>query len=404
MTKILVIEDEVAVRENLLELLEAENFETIEAENGKIGIEKAICETPDLILCDLMMPEMDGYGVLTSIRSEPTTATIPFIFLTAKSAKCDFRQGMDLGADDYITKPFTRAELLSAIISRLSKQALLRKYLTAKNDIKTLAPEIQIIESSLRQALEKDDASEFEIFYKPIVEIASGKIIASESFLTWNSSDLGKVHPSELIPLAESTDLIIPLADCLIKSVCQQIKTWKNVGLPTTQITVNLSAQQFNQVDLASKISDIISEYQLEPENLQIEISENAIMTDLNRAIATIDELKSLGIKTAIDDFGTGNSSLIYLKKLPIDILKIDPYFIHNVANDLQKAAITNALIQMAHNLNLKIVAQGIKSQAELDYVRQKGCYAMQGSLFGNALSSVELEKTLLANEKFAIN
>ncbi|NJL62652.1 MAG: EAL domain-containing response regulator [Methylacidiphilales bacterium] len=402
MTKILVIEDEVAVRENLLELLEAENFETIEAENGQIGIEKAICETPDLILCDLMMPEIDGFGVLTSIRSEPRTATIPFIFLTAKSAKGDFRQGMDLGADDYITKPFTRAELLSAIISRLSKQALLRKYLTAKNDIKTLAPEIQIIESSLRQALEKDDASEFEIFYKPIIEITSGKIIASESFLTWNSSDLGKVHPSELIPLAESTDLIIPLADCLLKSVCQQIKTWKKAGLPTTQITVNLSAQQFNQVDLAAKINDIISKYQVEPENLQIEISENAIMTDLNRAIATIDELKSLGIKSAIDDFGTGNSSLIYLKKLPIDILKIDPYFIHNVANDLQKSAITNALIQMAHNLNLKIVAQGVKSQAELDYVRQKGCYAMQGSLFGNALSSVELEKTLLVSKNLA--
>lgn len=349
-----------------------------------------------------MMPEIDGFGVLTSIRSEPRTATIPFIFLTAKSAKGDFRQGMDLGADDYITKPFTRAELLSAIISRLSKQALLRKYLTAKNDIKTLAPEIQIIESSLRQALEKDDASEFEIFYKPIIEITSGKIIASESFLTWNSSDLGKVHPSELIPLAESTDLIIPLADCLLKSVCQQIKTWKKAGLPTTQITVNLSAQQFNQVDLAAKINDIISKYQVEPENLQIEISENAIMTDLNRAIATIDELKSLGIKSAIDDFGTGNSSLIYLKKLPIDILKIDPYFIHNVANDLQKSAITNALIQMAHNLNLKIVAQGVKSQAELDYVRQKGCYAMQGSLFGNALSSVELEKTLLVSKNLA--
>jgi EAL domain-containing protein (putative c-di-GMP-specific phosphodiesterase class I)/AmiR/NasT family two-component response regulator len=402
MTKILVIEDELAVRENLLELLEAENFETIEAENGQIGIEKAIHETPDLILCDLMMPEIDGYGVLTSIRSEPTTATIPFIFLTAKSAKGDFRQGMDLGADDYITKPFTRAELLSAIISRLSKQALLRKYLTAKNDIKTLSPEIQIIESSLRQALQTDDASEFELFYKPIVEITSGKIIAAESLLTWNSSDLGKVHPSELIPLAESTDLILPLADCLVKIACQQIKTWKKSGVPSIPITVNLSAQQFNQVDLASRISDILTENQLEAENLQIEISENAIMTDLNHAIATIDELKSLGIKTAIDDFGTGNSSLICLKKLPIDILKIDPYFIHNVANDLQKSAITNALIQMAHNLNLKIVAQGIQNQTELDYVRQKGCYAMQGLQFGNALSSVELEKTLLASQNLA--
>ena len=130
MIKILVIEDEEAVRENLIDLLEAEDFEIVAAANGRIGINLALSEVPDLILCDMMMPEIDGYGVLSALRQDPLTATIPFIFLTAKSAKADFRQGMDMGADDYLTKPFTRAELLSAIMNRLERQATLKKYLS----------------------------------------------------------------------------------------------------------------------------------------------------------------------------------------------------------------------------------------------------------------------------------
>lgn len=133
MIKILVIEDEQSVRENILDLLEAENYDMISAPNGKIGLQLAFTEAPDLILCDLMMPEVDGYGVLTALREQTVTATIPFIFLTARSARSDFRQGMDLGADDYLTKPFTRAELLNAIVSRLSKQATLKQHINNSN-------------------------------------------------------------------------------------------------------------------------------------------------------------------------------------------------------------------------------------------------------------------------------
>ncbi len=142
MPKVLIIEDEEAVRENILDLLEAEDFETIAAANGRIGIHLAISEIPDLILCDMMMPEIDGYGVLTALRQDPSTATIPFIFLTAKSAKSDFRQGMDMGADDYITKPFTRAELLSAIMNRLEKYATLKRYFSPQHITNNLSPKI----------------------------------------------------------------------------------------------------------------------------------------------------------------------------------------------------------------------------------------------------------------------
>ncbi|RUT01766.1 hypothetical protein DSM106972_063890 [Dulcicalothrix desertica PCC 7102] len=394
MTKVLVIEDELGVRENILELLEAENYEVVEAENGRVGVQKAVSEVPDLILCDLMMPEMDGYSVLTALREEPVTATIPFIFLTAKAGKGNFRQGMDLGADDYITKPFTRAELLSAILSRLSKQEILRKYLSAKDDILTFTPEIKIIEANLRRALESNAKSEFKLFYKPIVNI-SEKVVAAESFVIWNNPEIGSVYPSELIPLAESTDLIIPLGACFIQLVCEQIQAWTKLGYNVLPISVNISAQEFHNSNFILTVKEAISNYSLEPSKLQIEVSENVIMQNLNNSIDIIHQLRELGIEIAIDDFGTGNSSLICLKKLPINTLKLDPYFIHQITSDLQKSAITDALINMANNLNLRIIAQGVNTEAELIYIRQKNCHYMQGSLFSNSLSKSELEAML---------
>ncbi|MEH2324202.1 MAG: EAL domain-containing response regulator [Nostoc sp.] len=399
MPKILIIEDEEAVRENILDLLEAEDFETIGAANGRIGLHLAISEVPDLILCDMMMPQLDGYGVLTALRQEPSTATIPFIFLTARSAKSDFRQGMNMGADDYITKPFTRAELLSAIINRLEKYATLKKYLSPQPRINNLSPKIQILEISLHRAIKQHNFEEFEIYYQPIVDIASGKIVAAESLLRWESAEVGLIYPTEFIPLAESTGLIVPLGKWVLKSVCQQIKIWRDFGIYPLVIAVNLSVIEFNQPGLIQKVINFIDKNGLEPHYLELELTESMIMEDVNSAIATMNKLQSLGVKIAIDDFGTGYSSLIYLKNLPINTLKIDRYFIHNVANDPQKSAITKALIQMAHNLNLDVVAEGVETEAELDFLRQHNCNSMQGFLFSRPLPAAEFEKFLLANK-----
>ncbi|MEH1872345.1 EAL domain-containing response regulator [Nostoc sp.] len=399
MPKILIIEDEEAVRENILDLLEAEDFETIGAANGRIGLHLAISEVPDLILCDMMMPQLDGYGVLTALRQEPSTATIPFIFLTAKSAKSDFRQGMNMGADDYITKPFTRAELLSAIINRLEKHATLKKYLSAQTVINKLSPKMQILEISLHRAIKQHNFEEFEIYYQPIVDIGSGKIVAAESLLRWQSQDIGLIYPTEFIPLAESTGLIVPLGKWVLKSVCQQIKIWRNFGISPLIIAVNLSVIEFSQPGFIEKVVKFINSNGLEPHYLEIELTESMIMQDVNSAIATMNKLQALGIKIAIDDFGTGYSSLIYLKNLPINTLKIDRYFIHNVATDPQKSAITKALIQMAHNLNLDVVAEGVETEAELDFLRQHNCNSMQGFLFSRPLPGAEFEKFLLTNK-----
>ncbi|MBE9051443.1 EAL domain-containing response regulator [Nostocales cyanobacterium LEGE 11386] len=400
MTKILVIEDEESVRENLLDLLEAEDFETITAANGKIGINLAISTVPDLILCDMMMPEMDGYSVLTALRQEPLTATIPFIFLTAKSAKADFRQGMDMGADDYLTKPFTRAELLSAIMNRLERQATLKKYLSNQTAIKTLSPKMQLLEMNLHRVVQQQKFQEFEVYYQPIVNIASGKIIAAESLLRWHSPELGTVSPTEFIPLAESTGLIIPIDQWVLKNVCEQIKAWQNIGVFSLRVAVNISVIEFNHPDFIRKILEFLKVNKLEPKYLELELTESMIMQNANGAIATMNELQKMGVRIAIDDFGTGYSSLIYLKNLPINTLKIDRYFIHNVAQDSQKSAITKALIEMAHNLHMQVIAEGVETEAELNFLRQNNCDAMQGFLFSRPLPAAELENFLWNNNR----
>lgn len=399
MTKILVIEDEKSVRENILELLESEDFDTLSAANGKVGLQLAGLEIPDLILCDMMMPELDGYGVLTSLRTEAATATIPFIFLTAKSSRSDFRQGMDMGADDYLTKPFTRTELLSAIESRLEKQATLRKYLPQQAEMNTFYREINVLEDILRNALEQGELQQFQVHYQPIVDLTYGKIISAEGLLRWQSPQLGLVSPAELIPLAESTGLIIPIGEWILQTVCQQIRTWRDAGLPSLPIAVNLSSSQFTQANFSEKIVGFLQANNLSSDCLELELTESMIMQDVNSAIATMNELQSLGIKIALDDFGTGYSSLMYLKKLPIQTLKIDRYFIQNVAEDHQKSAISKALIQMGHNLNLQVIAEGVETVEELAFLREHKCDAMQGFIFSRPIPAEEFT-ILLQNNK----
>ncbi|MEH2246229.1 EAL domain-containing response regulator [Nostoc sp.] len=396
---ILIIEDEEAVRENILDLLEAEDFETLAAANGRIGVHLAISEVPDLILCDMMMPEIDGYGVLTALRQDPSTATIPFIFLTAKSAKSDFRQGMDMGADDYITKPFTRAELLSAIMNRLEKHATLKRYLSPQPVINNLSPKMQLLEISLHRAIKQHKFQEFEIYYQPIVDIASGKIVAAESLLRWQSPEFGMIYPTEFIPLAESTGLIVPIGKWVLKRVCQQIKSWRDAGIHSLIVTVNLSVIEFNQPDFIQKIVNLIALNDLEPHYLELELTESMIMQDVNSANATMKELQSLGVKIALDDYGTGFCSIFYLKNLPINTLKIDRYFIHNVANDIENSAITKGLIQMAHSLNLDVVAEGVETEADLAFLRQHNCNYIQGFLFSHPLPAAEFENLFLTNK-----
>lgn len=570
MSKILVIEDEKHVRENISDLLEIENFEVIAAENGRVGLQLAQELLPDLIVCDVTMPELTGHDVLKALRQNIATAKIPLIFLTAKASRSDFRQGMELGADDYLTKPFTREELLGAIATRLTKQSVLTQsytqalqhaaeklndylhydsvtrlptqlllqekfnqlctaneqpelsvhdfqgvipilslkldrfsrfssiehldqdcliraiahrlstsvsdqdliaqvsndqfviilkttelnaveqicqtilealsqplclndheiFLTASlggifypkdgqelNDLIKKAnrvidhvqrqggnhyqfysaeilgksPDRLALEASFQRALERD---EFQVFYQPQISLRTGQIVGAEALVRWQNPERGMVSPADFIPLAEETGLIRPIGEWVLHTACQQTQAWREAGF-ALRVAVNLSGRQFNQLHLSQKVAKILASTGLDPTALELELTESTLLQNAAAAIATLTELKGLGIQIAIDDFGTGYASLSYLKQFPFDTLKIDQCFVRNVTTDSRNAAITTAVLQLSHSLNLQVVAEGVETESELVFLRQRRCDVVQGYWFSRPIPAADFEGLL---------
>ena len=401
MKKILVIEDEEIIRENILKLLKAEGFDVTGAENGAQGLNAAVSNLPDVIICDVMMPELDGYGVLMALRSNPVTATLPFVFLTGKAERSEMRQGMELGADDYLTKPFTKAELVGAIASRLKKQeAVAEQYNTLRSQSSALIPDaadkLQQIKTSLCDALQRE---EFQVYYQPQVNIQTGKIISAEALIRWLHPQKGLISPAQFIPSAEATGFIVQLGEWVLQTACRQIQVWQNAGFSGLRVAVNLSARQFHQPDLSSRVAQILAEIGLEPSSLELELTESLMVEDAPSAIATLQQLKNLGVSISIDDFGTGYSSLSYLAQYPFDTLKIDRCFISNITHGCTNAAIVKAIIQMAHSLCLEVIAEGVETEAEKDFLWRYKCDTMQGYLFSPPLPAGDFEQLLVAGK-----
>jgi diguanylate cyclase (GGDEF)-like protein len=565
MTTILVIEDELPIRELIAEMLMLEDFEVLQAGNGREGIEIAQSQCPNLIICDVMMPVLDGYGVLTALQQDTSTASIPFVFLTARGTKQDIRYGMNLGADDYLIKPFTQDELLDAISIRLRKQAnslqqyrseleskqeqldyllyhdpltqlpnqlslqdkfqqivvsvaptipstpdevtfplilisldrlhlinqllgyeggnellcalvkeiqsflqpqdiitylnsnefvillvaerqtlnletahaqtttfiqsllqklstpllirhqevvlhllfgiafypqngrtlaqLLQKATIAKESAKSqlsapfqfYRPELTAVndplqlESDLRGALAKE---QFVIYYQPQINTQSHRIIGAEALIRWIHPQRGLVSPGLFIPLAEETGLIQEIGEWILDHVCQQIKQWLDLDLSPVRIAVNLSARQFQQPNLAIWLANLLQKWGTDSSYLEVELTESMLVRDIPASIEQLQAIKSLGIRVAMDDFGTGYSSLSYLQQFPFDILKIDQCFIRKIDQNPKNAAIAQAIIMMAHQLNLRVIAEGVETPAELAFLQKNGCDDLQGYLF----------------------
>ena len=568
MTKILVIEDDKTHRINLHKVLSVEGFETIIAENGNMGVDLALQEQPDLIICDILMPELDGYKVLKALQQNPITATIPFIFISAKADPSDMRLGMNLGADDYLAKPFRRSEIVEAIATRLQKQVLIKKqhtqelmqteaiasYLLRYNRVtnlpnrflleerfqelltqneggpqpipvlslgveqlkqlhNTLGPascnallqsvaerlknrlgkedtiaqigldrftillsgsyqksEVSLIadilidafsspfpmgiheiflsarigiaffgrdgrdldtliqhasaamedaqqigkpryqfylasigdkskaalllEQELRQGIER---GEFQLYYQPKVNMPTGQIDGAEALVRWFHPKRGFVSPGDFIPLAEKTGLILPLGEWVLRSACAQARVWQDAGFSPLRVAVNLSGHQFNEneVDLNGLVVDILKETGLDSSYLELELTESILMENPQAAIATLHKLKSLGIRISIDDFGTGYSSLSYLSQFPFDVLKIDRSFICQLPEDEKNRAITTAILEMAHRLNLKIVAEGVETKSQLTFLQEHECDEIQGYWFSPPLSAKDFSELL---------
>ena len=253
-------------------------------------------------------------------------------------------------------------------------------------------------EVCLRNALKR---SEFEVYYEPKVEIKTGKIVGAEALVRWNHPEMGRVSPGEFIPMAEEMGLIVPLGEWVLETACRQNKAWQAEGLGPLRVAVNVSARQFEQKNLTEKVSEILTETNLDPKYLELELTESLVLQDETAVSQTFSVWKNMGIRVAIDDFGTGYASLSYSKRFPFDILKIDKSFVRNITEDRQNAAITIAIIQMAHSMNMTVVAEGVEDEQELAFLCEHDCDEIQGYFFSKALPKADFEALLKSGKRW---
>jgi EAL domain-containing protein (putative c-di-GMP-specific phosphodiesterase class I) len=217
------------------------------------------------------------------------------------------------------------------------------------------------------------------LHYQPQLNLKTGRIFAAESLLRWQHPQRGLIAPADFIPLAEETGLIVPIGDWVLSEACRQNRAWQDAGLPPMVVSVNVSARQFKERNWASRVAAALEESGLEARYLELELTESLIMQDVGSAIATMHELEALGVHLAIDDFGTGYSSLSALKSFPVRRLKIDRSFVQDIPGDADDMAITGAIISLAQKLQMQVIAEGVETQAQVDFLRASGCDDIQG-------------------------
>ncbi len=249
-----------------------------------------------------------------------------------------------------------------------------------REDMNARAFERLVFVSGLRRALER---GEFRLVYQPQVQLADRAVQGAECLLRWSHPDMGEVSPGSFIPVAEETGLIVPIGEWVFREVCRQLHEW---GGSAVRVSVNVSARQFRQPELVDLIAWCLRESGLHPEALAVEITESALIDDPENAAATLSRIKDMGLTISLDDFGTGYSSLSYLKRFPINCLKIDRAFVRDIATDPDDAAIVTAIITMAQSLKLEVVAEGVETQQQVDFLRARGCFAAQGYFFSKPL------------------
>jgi len=233
--------------------------------------------------------------------------------------------------------------------------------------------------------------NEFTIYYQPIVDLNSGLVTAMEALLRWQHPEWGLMEPAQFVPLAEETGLIIPIGEWVLREACRQARAWQLAGYPDLRVAVNLSARQFQQKNLIAEITSALRESGLDPDYLELEITESAIMQNTETTIAVLRDVADLGVQLSIDDFGIGYSALSYLKRFPIDTLKIDQSFIRDIPRDADDAAIASAIIAMAHALGIRVIAEGVETQEQLAFLRARRCSGVQGFYFSKPLPAEDV-------------
>ena len=273
------------------------------------------------------------------------------------------------------------------------------RYIFYSSDLAAPAPKTASLDARLRMALERH---EFELHYQPQVHLSTGEVTGAEALLRWRAADGTLIHPEKFLLCAEENELILPISEWALREACNQISTWRRWGLPAIRVGINVSPVQFRRETLPLLVTQALSESGVSPSSLELELTENFLLHDVDRVTFQLQELRALGLSISIDDFGTGFSSLSYLKRLPIDRLKIDQSFIHDLVSDPSDRAIVASIINLAQSLKLKVIAEGVESELQIECLRAAGCDEVQGFYFGRPMSAEAFANFIAPTAKMA--
>ena len=377
-TRVLIVDDDREIGNILYDFL-SKSYDCVAVNSAADALAALASASFDLIMSDINMPQMSGLEMIPHIVSLAPESVV--VMISGQRMIESAIEAMRAGAFDYITKPFELAQVDVVVRRALDHRQRLERF-------RSRAPHRDEMEQRLRHALDNHD---FVVHYQPQVEIQSRKVTGAEALVRWADPERGLLLPNDFIPLAEETGLIVPIGISVLQTACAQARHWHDMGMTDFGVAVNVSPKQLQEDDFLHTLAQILYGTGLRPESLEIEVTETSLMQNPEAGIQTLTTLREMGVKIAIDDFGTGYSSLGYLKRLPIDSVKLDASFVKDATSDPDDAALVMAIITLAHNLRLRVIAEGIETEDQLAFLRLLRCDRGQGYFFGRPAMSDEM-------------